>query len=224
MYIATKHTHHKIHQESWDMVTPRVVLLVKNMMLARPCHCQVFWNEMLKRYIGILSTGSTQVQAARQPKFGSLKGRGSKVMSWKPRCFPLKPRRKLNIILASWWQLIVQHRRECCHKLCFPHPFKWHMLKSFSQNSWGLQEAEDWRSCADKKWDDARANSSHDILGDNPSGPQQSCAFLFKKMFRALGRMLLRDNLCEHQVPQHPWSEGPLFCDLVFGKWNKLFM
>ena len=38
----------------------------------------------------------------RQPKFGSLNGQRSKLVAWRPKCFPLNSRKKLQIILATW--------------------------------------------------------------------------------------------------------------------------
>ena len=95
---------------------------------------------------------SLQAPSTKNPKFGSLNHKRGQVTAWRPKCFPLKPRRKLDIILATWlkgWflQLFLQqhldkHTNQEVIIGHFRHYFRASIVELAAQ---GLQEAEERR-------------------------------------------------------------------------------
>lgn len=109
--------------------------------------------------------------AAKLPKFGCLKGKGGRVGAWKPRCFPLLPRKKPSIVLATWFNSFrtSSYVRDV-NSFTTNHMSSHCDLSSLILS--GLQEARKECSCENQEWDGARQDYYHIWMGNDKSGPQ----------------------------------------------------
>lgn len=155
-------------------------------------------------------------QASKLPKYGCLGKRG--VVAFRPKCFPLKPRRKLGIILAPCFK---SHGVGCLfYKLsqsCFLFIYL-HCCSTWSQTRMRLKQVSILCQVAKKpkkgdkvpkkgKMVEGKTTvvSSWGTIRHGPRALEFQNTCLQNMALPALPRMFLRNMASEQQVPVSSW-------------------